>query len=215
MFAVLGDIVFETLTAPNRLDRERHWDYVEQRVVEDLPRLQWIGDGLETINFEMLFHASFCNPSAQLMALETAASDHLARALVFGNGDHRGYFVITALGVITEQMSQWGDPLAVRVRVELKQWALTVETNSALLPIPSFTPIGVVPAALGVATKPIVYSTPSGVSAATSAAAAYIAPALAAVGVSPLLANPGMVGASSPAAIASDVPTTAIVRTAA
>jgi phage protein U len=214
MFAVLGEIVFETLTAPNSLRCEHHWNYVEQRVIADLPRLQWIGDGLEAISLEMQFHISFCSPTVQVMALETAAADHQARALVFGNGDHRGYFVISSLEMIAKQMSDAGDLLAATVRVELKQWALASEVNPALPPLPSFTPIAVVAASVGDVTGIIAYSEPSGVSSVGPAPiAAYLAPSLAAVGVSPLLANP-MVAGITVQRVPDDVLTSAIVRAA-
>jgi phage protein U len=216
MFAVLGEIIFETLTAPDRLDRTLSWDYAEHRVVEDLPRLQWIADGLETIRLEMLFHASVGDPAAQLEALVAAAKDHQARALVFGNGDHRGYFVITTLHLVEKQMSDVGDPISARVQIDIKQWALASETNPALAPIPGFTPLGIVPGPPGVSTGPVVYASPSGVSGTTMVPfAPYVAPPLAALGVSPLLVNPALRGVTSPTAIARDVPAAAIVRAAA
>ena len=76
MFAALGEIIFELLGGPQAIEATRRWDYAEQRVLEDLPRLQWIADGAELITLEMLFHQSFTNPSSQLAALMAAASDH-------------------------------------------------------------------------------------------------------------------------------------------
>jgi len=214
MLAVLGEIVFATLTAPNRLVRAQHWNYVEQRVIEDLPRLQWIGYGLEAISLEMLFHTSFSNPTVQIAALETAAADHQARALVFGNGDHRGYFVITTLEIVAKQMSDQGDMLSATVRVDLKQWALTSELNPTLLPLPSFAPIAVVPAPVGGVTGAIGYSMPSGVSSQSpTTATAYLAPSFATVGVSPLLANPSTAPVISQS-MPSDILASAIVRAA-
>ena len=122
MFAVLGEILFDTLSGPEHIGSEYRWSFAEHRVVEDTARLQWTGDELGTITLEMTFHALFTNPAEQLAALLLAAGDHQARPLVFGNGVHRGYFVIMSLSTVDQQMSDWGDPVAVRVRVGLKQW---------------------------------------------------------------------------------------------
>ena len=103
MFAVLGTIEFQTLMAPEQIAAERSWHYAEHRVIEDSSQLQWIADDLESITLDMLFHATFTNPAAQLDALIEAASDHQARPLVFGNGVHRGYFVITSISTITNK----------------------------------------------------------------------------------------------------------------
>jgi phage protein U len=215
MFAVLGEIVFETLTAPDSFQAAQRWDYAEQPVVEDAPRLQWIADGLETVTIEMLFHASFTNPKAQLDALTAAASDHQARALVFGNGVHRGYFVITSMRTTDQQMSDAGDAIAMRVRVELREWPIGNGANALLLSTQSFAPIGIVAAAPGVPTARAPYAAPFGVSPAISApAVAYLAPTLAAAGVSSILASPTATGATSAVAIAADIPVTAIVRAA-
>jgi phage protein U len=71
----------------------------------------------------MLFHASYIDPAAQLAALIAAGSDHSARALVFGNGDHRGYFVVTEIQTASTQMDAAGAPIAITVNATLRQWA--------------------------------------------------------------------------------------------
>src|SRR5713101_5388890 len=144
MFAAFGEIIFELLGGPRAIEATRRWDYAEQRVLEDLPRLQWIADGAEIITLEMLFHQSFTNPSSQLAALVAAASDHQARALVFGNGDHRGYFVIESSSTIYQQMSDLGDPVALVVRVALRQWAVAGELGTTPSPSLSFAPLAAV-----------------------------------------------------------------------
>src|SRR5216684_1429670 len=97
MYAVLGEIIFDVLTSPQALESARKYDYAEHKVVEDRPRLQWIAADLETLTLELSFHDAFTNPQTQLMLLENAAEDHRARAFVYGNGIHRGYFVVSEL----------------------------------------------------------------------------------------------------------------------
>jgi phage protein U len=212
MFATFGDIVFEVLTAPESLESMYQWSYAEHRVVEDVPRLQWVGDGLETITIGMMFHASFADPGLQVAALRLAASDHSARALVFGNGDHRGYFVILSMRVTSRHMASDGSAIMIVVQTTLKEWSLEGETGSGASVSLPFAPIGVVPAAAGTMTGPITYSLPSGITSTPEApATAYSSPTLAAPGVSSILSDPQRT-AGVASTLAANVATSAIVR---
>jgi len=44
------------------------------------------GDDLERLKFELMWHASFTKPAAQLALLRAMAAEHLALPLVFGYG---------------------------------------------------------------------------------------------------------------------------------
>jgi phage protein U len=98
MYAAWGTIVFDLLTTPVSLRGSAAYDFAKQKPVLARPRLQWIGRDLEELDLGLLFHASFCDPQAQMDALRAAAAAHRAAALVFGNGIHRGYYVITKIG---------------------------------------------------------------------------------------------------------------------
>jgi phage protein U len=138
MFAILGEIVFELLGSPDAFDSIRTWDYAEHHVVEDRPKLQWLVVNLETIELDFHFHTSFTDPAAQAAALIAAAGDHNARALVFGNGVHRGYFIVTSIRTTAQQMSASGDLIAITVRAGLKEWALASEINALASPVAWF-----------------------------------------------------------------------------
>ncbi|HJU29766.1 MAG TPA: phage tail protein [Candidatus Binataceae bacterium] len=214
MFALLGEIVFELMASPNAFQSSKRWNYAEHQVVEAAPRLQWVGDSLETITVEMMFHASFTDPAVQMAALTAAASDHGARPLIFGNGDHRGYFVISAINTSLTQMSDAGDTIAIKARVTLTEWAPGAEFDPNAPPRPSFVPIAAVAGAVGAPTGPAIYSAPGGVAANVAAPTAiYVAPTLAAPGVSPILNNPTAAGAIASKILPADVLTAAIVRT--
>jgi phage protein U len=215
VFAVLGEIPFEVIGSPESLESSRVYEYAEHKVVEDRPRLQWVADGLETITLEMLFHVSFTDPAAQLALLLAAAGDHNARPLVFGNGLHRGYFVVTSISTTSRQLSPAGDPIAIFVRVQLKEWSLGVEMDPNAPPLPSTLPVGVVTAEPGATPGAIPYSVPQGISVTAAALiGVYAPPPLAAPGVSPLLNNPSAPGIIPANAIPSDIPTSRIVRAA-
>ncbi len=201
MFAILGEIPFQVLGSPERLSSSRRYDYVEHRVIEDRPRLQWLADSLESLVLEMMFHRAFTDPIAQLALLFAVAETHQALPLVFGNGDFRGYFVIAEVGTTSRQLSAAGDPLAIMVRVVLREWPLTFDP--AAPPVPSFTPIGVVASA---ATS----SLPAGAGTMGQPRSA----AFPSAGVSPLLHLPLPSGPASPVLQPADVPTAVIVRSA-
>jgi len=213
MFAVLGEIVFEVLGSPNAFTSTRTWDYAEHQVVEGRPKLQWLADGLATIDLDFHFHSSFTDPSAQAAALIAAGSDHSARPLVFGNGIHRGYFIVTSIRTTAQQMSADGDLIGITMRAVLKEWALESEINTSMSPVASFPLIGVVAAPPGAATQSIAYQSGTGVSATVEASGLpFIAPSISAPGVSPILTLPGVVGLTAPRLSLGDVPTSTIVR---
>jgi phage protein U len=205
MFALLGDITFETIGSPEVFESSRRFDYAEHRVVEDRPRLQWLASGLESITLAMLFHTSFTDPAAQLAALMTAAEDHQARALVLGNGVFRGFFVVEAVATSDIQLGADAAPIAIRVRAVLREWALGSELDPAAPPRPATPPLGISPVAIS-------YNSPAPLLGTGASAAAYLAPTFNLPGVSPLVDNPLPTGPGGPNLSYADVPATAIVR---
>ncbi len=203
MFALLGEIPFAVIGSPEALESRRRFEYAEQRVIEDRPRLQWVGDGLEALALAMLFHASFTDPAAQYAALLAAAQDHQARPLVFGNGVFRGFFVVEAVDSSDVQLAADASPLAVRVRVRLREWV--PEFDPAAPPQPGFVPLGLAPA-------PISYTLPAIAFGASAPAATYVAPIFGVPGVSALVQNPAPGGPGGPEMLYTDVPPSAIVR---
>lgn len=199
MFAVFGEIIFTLLTAPRSYESNRSWEYAEHHVIESQPLLQWIGAGLERITLEMMFHESFTTPALQMAALLGAASDHIARPLVFGNGTHQGYFVLTSIDSVSTEMTDAGDIIAIVVKAVLKEWALVAEIDPNGPPIPTLYPIGILPSAASQTTAAI--SQP--VSGATG---------IAAPGVSAILNTQNLAGRLANEALPGDIPPSMIVR---
>src|SRR5712691_10545344 len=108
MFALLDEIFFEVLTSPEAFRASSEYTYAEHKVVEAAPRLQWLANELQKISLELNFHAAFVNPKTQMDLLRAAAEDHQARALIFGNGVHRGYFVIDSIEETHQQLAADG-----------------------------------------------------------------------------------------------------------
>ena len=187
MFAALGEIQFEVVGSPEAYESAGAYDFAEQKVIESKPLLQWVGDDLERLKFELMWHASFTKPAAQLALLRAMAAEHLALPLVFGNGGFRGFFVIESINVKSQQLSAGGAPIAIRVALALKEWVADAQLLSRTSPVTRFSPLGTT-------------ASPETVSAS---------------GVSALLSVPSATGVSGPSLGADDVPTAVIVRSAA
>ena len=189
MFAALGEIQFEVVGSPEAYESAGAYDFAEQRVVESKPQLQWVGDDLERLKFELTWHATFTNPAVQLARLRATAAEHLALPLVFGNGGFRGFFVIESIKVKSQQLSAGGAPIAIRVALALKEWIANPLLLSSAKPLTAFSPLGI-----------------------TTASEAIGAGGNGTPGVSALLSTPLATGASGPNLGAGDVPTAVIVR---
>lgn len=187
MFAALGDIQFEVVGSPEGYDSAGAYDFAEQRVIESKPRLQWVGDELDRLSFELMWHASFTNPAAQLALLRATAATHLALPLVFGDGDFRGFFVIESIKVKSQQLSASGAPIAIRVALALKEWIVDPTVLSQTQPLARLEPLGLTSTANG-------------------------SPSDGLPGISALLNVPSPAGTSGPALTADDVPPAVIVR---
>ena len=111
MYALLGDIQFDLITYFDSFEADFGTDYAEHAVIDGKPRLQYMGDRLDEIRIELSFHASFCHPETELARLKNAVSSHEAMALVLGNGDYKGWFVLTDV-----QSTSGTDESASRVR---------------------------------------------------------------------------------------------------
>ncbi|QQJ05214.1 hypothetical protein HFQ69_23510 [Salmonella enterica subsp. enterica serovar Agona] len=122
MFAVLGDIEFELITYWDGFEATFGVDYAEHARIEGKPGLQFVGDRLDEIQISLVFHQHYCVPDVELARVRTAMKAHQALALVFGNGDYRGWFVITDVTATSEQTDSTGNVLAVSATVSLREY---------------------------------------------------------------------------------------------
>ena len=120
MFAVLGDIEFELITYWDGFEATFGVDYAEHARIEGKPGLQFVGDKLDEIQISLVFHQHYCVPDVELARLRTAMKSH--QALVFGNGDYRGWFVITDVTATSEQTDSTGNVLAVNATASLREY---------------------------------------------------------------------------------------------
>jgi phage protein U len=190
LFATLGEIQFEVVGSPEGFESSRGYDFAEHRVIESKPILQWVGNDLERLKFELRLHSSFTDPAAKMALLRSTAAAHQALPLVFGNGGFRGFFVIESIAVRSQQLSAQGAPIAITAALALKEWVAESELLFDAAIIPGFVPLAVTAAASG--------GSPGSIP-----------------GVTALISVSSASGASGPNLEANDVPISVIVRSAA
>jgi phage protein U len=107
MYAQLGNIRFEGQKGFTSFSHERGVNYAQHERINGKPRLQSVGDNLDTISFEMYLHSEFTNPENDIDALVSALEKKEVLLLLLGNGKIVGDFVITNFS----QTNSFTDPL--------------------------------------------------------------------------------------------------------
>lgn len=122
MLAVLGTIEFSILNAPGSMEGRFGVDYAEHALINRKPRLQQMGERLDEWNLALQFHWTFCEPQAQIDQLRAAQVGGRALAFVLANGVHHGYYVITEISQVAQQLFPDGTLLAATVNVSLREF---------------------------------------------------------------------------------------------
>lgn len=132
MYAVLGEIEFDVVAYWNEFESTMGVDYTSHARIEGKPGVQFIGDKLDKITLKFNFHSQYCQPTTELNRLREAMTAHQAMALVFGNGDYRGWFVITDLTATHQHTDPYGNVIAQGGSLSLQEY--TGDPKSPLLP---------------------------------------------------------------------------------
>ncbi len=122
MFALLGNIQFDLITYFDGFESQFGVDYAEHALIDGKPRLQRVGDKLDEIRIQLSFHIQFCDPEQELLKLRTALSAHQAMALVLGNGDYKGWFVLTDVQATSKQTDKAGTLIALDASITLREF---------------------------------------------------------------------------------------------
>lgn len=122
MFAILGEVEFDLITYFDGLETRFGAEYAEHALIARKPRLQFVGDKLDEVKIDLVFHSSYCDPEAELVRLRNALASHEALSLVLGNGDYKGRFVITDLTATGRHTDTAGTLLAVEASVDLREF---------------------------------------------------------------------------------------------
>jgi phage protein U len=119
--ALLGLIAFDILTGPLSMDESFSANFAEHPLIEGKPRLQWVGDNLNEVTWQLMFHAGFCTPTLELFKLRAAIAAHLPLPLVLLSGAHKGWFVPASVDVTTRMTRHDGTVLWLEARLTLRE----------------------------------------------------------------------------------------------
>ena len=122
--ALLGPIMFSLITYMDGLERRVSAEYAELTVFGGKPRLQAVGDKLDEYTWNIVLHAGFCNPVAEIEKIEAAVRAHEAMPLVFANGDMKGWFVPVEVSQTYRATSADGTPIWLEATLTLKEHVL-------------------------------------------------------------------------------------------
>jgi phage protein U len=121
MYGQLGNIQFRGAYSPSAFRSTASANLPEHALIENKPRLQRMGDDLETLELKINMHRGFCDPEAQLAALYRYKESSEIIALVFGNGLVYGSFVVEKIGLEVTAQLPGGAILECSADVTLKE----------------------------------------------------------------------------------------------
>ncbi|ADJ61742.1 phage tail protein [Herbaspirillum seropedicae] len=120
--ALLGQISFALISYSAEVQGKFAANYAEHALIDGKPRLQWTGDKLNDVNWKLVFHADFCDPTRELNKLRAAIAAHEALPLVYANGDYKGWFVPTEADLTLHRTTADGAALWIEVKLALREY---------------------------------------------------------------------------------------------
>lgn len=138
MYAILGKVEFDLITYFDGLETQFGADYAEHALIGRKPRLQHVGDRLDEVKIDLVFHVNYCSPEAELVRLRNALASHEALSLVLGNGDYKGRFVITNITATGRHTDTDGTLLSLDAQMTLREYT----GDPAQPPAPAVRPAG-------------------------------------------------------------------------
>ncbi|MDZ4379175.1 MAG: phage tail protein [Xanthomonadaceae bacterium] len=121
MYALLGTIQFDVLAIIQGMESYSASEYAEHPLIAGKPRLQYVGEGLQEIRWTLAWHTAFCDPAAELRAMQDARLAHQAMALVMGSGEHLGWWVLIGLDVTRTHTADDGTVISAEAQVTLRE----------------------------------------------------------------------------------------------
>lgn len=142
----LGAIAFSILESPTSWSGARESAIAEHAVATGKPRLQRMGDGLETFTLVVHLHPMLGAVGQRLADLAAAQSDNAPLPFVLGSGRVMGRYVITKLEYEILVTNADGEPFEARVTISVKEWNAAASTpraaTAAKTPAQSAKPTG-------------------------------------------------------------------------
>ncbi|MFC2612434.1 MAG: phage tail protein [Eikenella corrodens] len=122
MYAMLGDVRFETLQSFSSLEAQHSAKFAKHEVLKGRPRLQAMENELTTLKFGLKLHWMLGNPDTAYKGLLAALEAQQAVSLVYGSGRFVGWFVIESLTERTLIQDSKGRTAARELDVELTEF---------------------------------------------------------------------------------------------
>ncbi|OIP06942.1 MAG: hypothetical protein AUK53_11720 [Betaproteobacteria bacterium CG2_30_59_46] len=119
--AMLGTIGFDVLSQIEGVEESFSANFAEHALIEGKPRLQWVGDNLGEVTWNLMFHAGFCVPTVELLKLRAAVAAHTPLPLVFASGAHQGWFVPVSVNVTTRMTRGDGTLLWIEAQLKMRE----------------------------------------------------------------------------------------------
>ncbi|MDD0973800.1 phage tail protein [Pseudomonas fontis] len=122
MFALLGNIEFTVAGGITGMEQRGTANWAEHARIKGKPLLEWIGEGLDEINLSIELHPKLGDPEKRWQALREAKSKHEPLALVLGNGDYLGPYVIADNSLQHRRLSATGQLTSATVQLSLREY---------------------------------------------------------------------------------------------
>lgn len=122
MYAQLGSIKFELAYGFETYENSASASYAEHALIENKPRLQRTGNGLDEISFTLNLHLGFCNPDNEWERFLQAKDLGDVLPFVWGTGAVVGDFVITTLKRNIQKTDKDGFVIWSKVDITLREY---------------------------------------------------------------------------------------------
>ncbi len=122
MYAQLGNIRFEGTKGFTTFEESFGVNYAQHDRINGKPRLESVGDILDSITFDMYLNSAFTNPEEDIEALRVAMVNREVLPLILGNGTVIGNFVIPSFTKSTSAADASGNIIEVTLSVELLEF---------------------------------------------------------------------------------------------
>lgn len=119
MYAQLGKIRFEGVKGFTTLEESFAVNYAQHERIKGKPRLEFVGDVLDSLTFDMFLHSDFTNPEEDIEALRIYMVNREILPLILGNGRFVGNFVIPGFSKTTGFTDPSGNIIWATISVDL------------------------------------------------------------------------------------------------
>ena len=129
MYNALGDIFYSGLKGFGEFTESAESSLVEHNLINGKPRIQKTGDNLDTVDFILHLHKSFCDPQAEFETLKAAQVAATVLPLVDGAGTIKGDFLIRRVEHTIIQQATDGSVMESEIRVSLVEYVAPTNTK--------------------------------------------------------------------------------------